>query len=64
MVEFERAYSIGGEKQKPVLMQASALVRYVKREDARVPHFEIFHWHASRAARDSKKGAMQPSKKG
>ena len=64
VVEFERTYSIGGVKQKPVPMQASALVRYVKREDVNVPHFQIFHWHASRAAGETKKEATQPSKKG
>lgn len=49
VVEFERTYTMGGKKQEPVPMQATALVRYVERKDARVPHFEIFHWHASLA---------------
>jgi len=49
VVEFERTYCIGGVRQEPVLMQATALVRYVKRKDVEVPHFEIFHWHASPA---------------
>ncbi|MHC4079523.1 MAG: hypothetical protein ACYST0_13910 [Planctomycetota bacterium] len=48
VVEFERRYRIGGEKQESVHMQATALVRYVKRKDDNGPHFEIFHWHASR----------------
>ncbi len=59
VVEFERIYSMDGEKQKSIRMQATALVRYVKRKDASVPHFEIFHWHASRSApagNESKKG--------
>jgi hypothetical protein len=51
VVEFVRTYTIDGVKQKPVPMQATALVRYVKRKDAKIPHFEIFHWHASPAAR-------------
>ena len=58
VVDFQRVYSIDGETQKPIPMQATALVRYVKRQDAKVPHFEIFHWHASRQA-PAKKGAVK-----
>ena len=51
VVEFERQYWIGRKAQPPIPMQATALVRYVKRKAGeKAPHFEIFHWHASRAA--------------
>lgn len=56
VVEFERTYSLGDAKLEPVLMRATALVRYVKRKDNRVPHFEIFHWHASAAKAAERKG--------
>ncbi len=60
VVQFERTYSLDGQSQKPIPMQATALVRYVKRQDASVPHFEIFHWHASKQPPSQ----QAPAKKG